>query len=424
MTLATAVYGDDLIPGRAESVFTDALTLKSAAEKLETARVFVRFRKLADEWTGSAGDSYREHLEGIETSLGFAIEAFEGASTALTDYGMTLMWAQTQAAGLISAYWEQTCVTPSPLMPDPNPYTFRAGAISDRALLRSDVQRAGNTAALALRAAVRDVPYDPTFWNRVGWGTSRFFGSQVDWVHGNGQFGDWAANGEGTALEKYSIVSTAMREQLSNPRQFAQDMVGWDTLTTDPVAWGGSGGLETLTGLGTGGSSMAISASRRAFLRAAAFEPPEFPVHSATDLATPTPGDSPQVFNLPKVRDASDPEVQMMKDWIDAGNAARLDGRLSPEGRHPTSGDFGEESRYFAAMSRQAHEEAGNPLQYVLSHKPDGTWMRDPISEVGDHTSLVNGSFAGQASAADLWHKPTIFQLRLADGSLYPEALD
>ena len=51
MTLATAVYGDDLIPGRAESVFTDALTLKSAAEKLETARVFVRFRKLADEWT-------------------------------------------------------------------------------------------------------------------------------------------------------------------------------------------------------------------------------------------------------------------------------------------------------------------------------------------------------------------------------------
>ena len=75
-TLPTAVYGDDLIPGSAESVFTDSQTFADAATKVETARIFVRFRKLSDEWTGGAGDSYRNHLESIETSLTFAIDAF------------------------------------------------------------------------------------------------------------------------------------------------------------------------------------------------------------------------------------------------------------------------------------------------------------------------------------------------------------
>ena len=60
-----------------------------------------------------------------------------------------------------------------------------------------------------------------------------------------------------------------------------------------------------------------------------------------------------------------------------------------------------------------------------MSHMPDRTWLSDkPTYAYGDHAVALNSSFAGQAPRVEVGTKPTIFQFRLKDGSVYPEIVE
>ena len=147
--------------------------------------------------------------------------------------------------------------------------------------------------------------------------------------------------------------------------------------------------------------------------------PSPIPVRDPVDLATPTPGTGPVVFRARP--DTTPEELQQLQRYIDTSNAARLDGQLSPTGRVSTQGALRAEASAEAAAERARALAAGTPYQGQVGHAPDTTWTGNPVGrEWHDQTQRVNASLGGQASHYPVGYIPTVFQLQMPDGSVYP----
>jgi hypothetical protein len=282
--------------------------------------------------------------------------------------------------------------------------------------------------------------------------------------------GDSFAAGAWDALVgmvKFAAWDTNLIRGVIDPDGYARDAVAmWDgatgtyrLLTTDPLGapsvlldtqglhddpghwWGGYAPDIALTAIGGVGTlSRAISAARAgsriaeaAAAGARAAETAQtaeritvgrFP-WTAEELATATAGDGPVTFQIRGHWNTG--QVGDALEYVDSGNATRLDGDLSSTGRVTTQGNLRLLATEAARNERAAAEAVGD-TRYDgkhVGHGPDATWTGRPDSSYWlAEDGPVNLSFGPQSLAYPLGFKPTIFQAQMPDGTIVRGSFD
>jgi hypothetical protein len=442
-----------LVPGSVHAVTTDSTHLASTAEVLaEAARGVGQID--TSSWKGEASDRARETLNALRDRMTGAASALVRASAALSGYADVLLWAQAQASAAIQE-WDRgsTC---APAGDDGTPFLDvspqQKAAQQRLADARAGVHAAAQRATNALNAASEFAPRPGGFWHGVGEQWSLFWHGAREPVESMGVLA-WEQNGvrmlidpEGWLNDRASLI-LGLWASLNDPKQFAKDLVDWDTWADEPARAAGhlvpDALLALLTaGAGTVASRGATTASRvtgditedSADLAARAARdlgddagvpfsergPGGF---TEQELARETPGTGPVVFRANANMTAE--ELSQAIEWVRGANEARLAGALSETGRVAVTDEMRAMSKTEAALERARAAAAGTPYAGVVSHIPDRTWLGDnPAWSFGDHTKPLNSSFAGQVGRFPVGTEPTIFQFRMMDGQIYPEIVE
>jgi hypothetical protein len=163
-----------LIPGDVGSVEKAASDMAAYGDVLYLAGQGLARIDTGAGWTGQAADAFRRVYQSQPGKWTQAGEAFHEAANAIGSYSSVLQWAQGQAAYAIQVWNSGTANHQA------------AQQILDNA--RSQLDRAGNTAAATVNKAASLAPPKPGFWSQVG----GFF-SGVG--HGAEAVGDGLVNG-------------------------------------------------------------------------------------------------------------------------------------------------------------------------------------------------------------------------------------
>ena len=114
------------------------------------------------------------------------------------------------------------------------------------------------------------------------------------------------------------------------------------------------------------------------------------------------------VFKPPK--NATQAQIDQIKEYIKGCNEALLNGQLSSTGRVPTKGVLRDQANKAAAQERKRAEQAGTPYKGVVGHVPDTTWTGVPVAPAWlDLNYSVNSSLGVQAKNYPTGYKPTWF---------------
>ena len=453
-----------LIPGDPVAVRADADRMDALAADLSRSAGAVAGTEFGG-WTGQARDAYVAGKDALHARLSMAATSIPAAAGALRQYAAVLETAQAEAR-VLARQW-RTAAACAPVEPGVlaastlAPEQLRAQARYDRLL--GDVHAVATAVAATIEAATTDAPIVPTFWNRLGQRWSEFWSAPVEDI-GNMLALWWSVSTiryvtdpEGTMLS-FGQLLLGLQTSLQDPRQFAKDLIDWDTWQTSPASALGSLAPDIALALVTGGVGAAavrgarstanagIRAAAASALRAGArtawensaistttramgtslsgfWNARRGPVvlviegreYTAAQLMKPTPGDGPMTFALRSHWD--DAQTRNALEHVDMANAARLEGHLAEEGRVSTKGKLADEARLAAREERVRAERAGTPYSGVAGHVPDSTWTGKPTTGIWqDQNYSVNSAFGSQARHMPLGFKPTVFQAETPDG--------
>ena len=232
-------------------------------------------------WTGQARDAYVAGKDALHARLSMAATSIPAAAGALRQYAAVLETAQAEARAL-ARQW-RTAAACAPVEPGVlaastlAPEQLRAQARYDRLL--GDVHAVATAVAATIEAATTDAPIVPTFWNRLGQRWSEFWSAPVEDI-GNMLALWWSVSGiryvtdpEGTMLS-FGQLLLGLQTSLQDPRQFAKDLIDWDTWQTSPASALGSLAPDIALAFVTGGVGAAAVRGARgttnAGIRAAA----------------------------------------------------------------------------------------------------------------------------------------------------------
>ncbi|MEU5874212.1 hypothetical protein AB0A73_21980 [Glycomyces sp. NPDC047369] len=126
----------------------------------------------------------------------------------------------------------------------------------------------------------------------------------------------------------------------------------------------------------------------------------------------------PVIFSIPRRLDGklSTEHRRQAQEYIDAGNQALRDGKLSASGRVRPSQDptLKNEKEMAARRERDRAEAAGEPYgDLVAAHLPDTTWAgtAQPPGGWGRHDEVINSSLGSQSDKYPVGYKPNGFHL-------------
>ncbi|MDM8085134.1 DNA/RNA non-specific endonuclease [Cellulomonas cellasea] len=219
------------------------------------------------DWTGQAQTAFAAAQGDLSTRLAVAGTALGEAAYALRGHADILEYSQTRARQLARQWRTAPCVPATGLLPTLAPEQIRAQAELER--LRVDVNAAARAAAAVVEAATRDAPIDPTFWNQVGyhlsefgqgaWGAVRDLGILV-WEQNSFRF-LWDPYG---AVEAKRSLIEGLWTSLHDPKQFAKDLIDWDTWHTSPARALGTLAPDAIIAIFTAGAGAAAVRGARA----------------------------------------------------------------------------------------------------------------------------------------------------------------
>ena len=107
---------------------------------------------------------------------------------------------------------------------------------------------------------------------------------------------------------------------------------------------------------------------------------------------------------------ATQNQIQQVKDYVDGCNNALKDGALSPTGRVSTGGDLRRKASSAARNEKVGAAQAGTPYSGHAGHVPDTTWTGTPQPHSWlDLDPTVNTRLGGQSTKYPIGYKPTIF---------------
>jgi hypothetical protein len=461
----------DLIPGDPDLVRQDADDLVAEAGRLAEIGTTAAGRTIPS-WEGTAADGYATRRSTEVERVDAVAQVYRWVAETLYCYADVLAWAQRQAAAAVTLYAAAAPAPvtngripnligqPLPTKPlDPfgrpivgpirpgaySPADIKAQATTNLDAARDAVAQAEQAAADALDRLVEGMPDGKWHWGG-------FFAGAWGWLVDTATFVAWDTN---------------LIRGVIDPDGYARDAVAmWDgatgtyrLLTTDPLGapsvlldtqglhddpghwWGGYAPDIALTAIGGVGTlSRAISAARAgsriaeaAAAGARAAETAQtaeritvgrFP-WTAEELATATAGDGPVTFQIRGHWNTG--QVGDALEYVDSGNATRLDGDLSSTGRVTTQGNLRLLATEAARNERAAAEAVGD-TRYDgkhVGHGPDATWTGRPDSSYWlAEDGPVNLSFGPQSLAYPLGFKPTIFQAQMPDGTIVRGSFD
>lgn len=395
-------------------------------------------------WTGQAADAYRERLVLLSERLLVVAHAHAAAAAALSDHA-TIVLAARESAATASRWWRlgapEDDGPAAPLGP-PALTPQRASAVSLLDEARQMVTASAGTTAQILSDAADLAPRERSVWDHVGFYWSEFWQGAAESTRGlaDGLYGLSPLNAlvdHGDYLTNQQALLAALWAAIHDPVQAGKDALDWETWKDSPARALGHLTPDAVAGLGTSGVGAAGVAGARIATRGAraaadlagdsltVAERAELKIGRFTEdeLATPTPGTGPVIFR-PRFTPTAE-EVGQLITYARAANAARLDGGLSATGRVSTAGALQREATRAARRERARALAAGDDSYragHVAGHGPDSTWVGEGKAYVWiPQTPRLNSSLGGQASGAwPVGHVPTIFQVELPDGTLYP----
>jgi hypothetical protein len=457
----------DLIPGDPDTIRRDAADLVSEAGHLEDLGARAA-RRTIPSWQGTAADGYAGRRDTEAERLGAVGQVYRWVAETLYCYADVLAWAQRQAAAAVTLYATAAPVgltsggitdvfgRPVPKTLDPfgrpirgpnrpgalDPAKVTAQASANLEAARAVVQRAEQAAAEALDALVEGMPDGRWSWGQFAtgaWGwltdTVKFVAWDTNLIRGvidpDGFARDAVAMWDG-ATGTYHLLTTdplGAPDVLLNGQQRRDDPgLWWGGLAPDIALSlaGGAGTVSRGVSAARAGSRVADAAAVGARTATAAERVTvgRFP-WTADELATATAGDGPVTFQIRGHWDGG--QIDDALEYVDSGNATRLDGGLSPTGRVATEGDLRALASEAAKNERAAAEAVGD-TRYVgkhVGHGPDATWTGRPDSSYWlAEDGAVNMSLGPQAKGYPLGFKPTIFQAQMPDGTIIRGSFD
>ena len=269
-----------LIPGDPVAMRADADRMDALAADLSRSAGAVAGTEFGG-WNGQARDAYVAGKDALHARLSMAANSIPVAAGALRQYAAVLEAAQAEAR-VLARQW-RTAAACAPVEPGVlaasslAPEQLRAQARYDRLL--GEVHAVATAVATTIEAATTDAPIVPTFWNQLGQRWSEFWNAPVQDI-GNMLALWWSVSTirgvvdpEGTMLS-FGQLLLGLQTSLQDPRQFAKDIIDWDTWQTSPASALGSLAPDIALAFVTGGAGAAAvrgaRGSANAGIRAAA----------------------------------------------------------------------------------------------------------------------------------------------------------
>ena len=230
-----------LIPGDPVAMRADADRMDALAADLSRSAGAVAGTEFGG-WNGQARDAYVAGKDALHARLSMAANSIPVAAGALRQYAAVLEAAQAEAR-VLARQW-RTAAACAPVEPGVlaasslAPEQLRAQARYDRLL--GEVHAVATAVATTIEAATTDAPIVPTFWNQLGQRWSEFWSGPVE---DTGQMLAlwWSVSSirgvvdpEGTMLS-FGQLLLGLKKSLQDPRQFAKDLIDWDTWATSPA---------------------------------------------------------------------------------------------------------------------------------------------------------------------------------------------